>query len=85
MIAVPATAESSTRPSARVRLPPGHGIMCRTPAYADPITATGGAHGVFGPGTEQVVREFQRRSDLTADGIVVPATRAALATHGVQL
>lgn len=36
------------------------------------------ADGIFGAGTEAVVKEFQRRSKLTADGIVGSATRRAL-------
>ncbi|MFD8496212.1 peptidoglycan-binding protein [Amycolatopsis sp. NPDC059657] len=36
------------------------------------------ADGVFGAGTEGVVREFQRRAGLTADGIAGPRTLAAL-------
>lgn len=36
------------------------------------------ADGVFGPQTEQAVREFQRRSGLWVDGIVGPMTAAAL-------
>ena len=37
-----------------------------------------GADGIFGPETEGVVKEFQRRNGLTADGIVGPATIEAL-------
>lgn len=39
--------------------------------------------GVFGKGTATVVREFQRRSGLDADGIVGRQTRAQLKQHGV--
>ncbi|MFF0144637.1 peptidoglycan hydrolase-like protein with peptidoglycan-binding domain [Amycolatopsis sulphurea] len=36
------------------------------------------ADGVYGVGTESVVKEFQRRAGLTADGIAGPRTLAAL-------
>ena len=39
----------------------------------------------FGPATERVVREFQRRAGLAVNGIVGPATQAALAKRGIQL
>lgn len=39
--------------------------------------------GIFGPNTEKVVREFQRRSALQVDGFVGPKTRAELAKHGI--
>lgn len=41
------------------------------------------ADGIFGANTANVVKEFQRRSGLSADGIVGPKTRAELAKHGV--
>lgn len=34
--------------------------------------------GIFGPGTEAVVKEFQRRAGLAVDGIAGPKTLAAL-------
>lgn len=54
------------------------------PAYAGAIRSSGGADGVFGDGTEKWVREFQRRSGLTRDGVVGPRTWAALAKHGIR-
>ncbi|MES5383968.1 peptidoglycan-binding domain-containing protein, partial [Mycolicibacterium conceptionense] len=38
--------------------------------------------GDFGPATEQVVREFQARVKVAADGIVGPVTLAKLVEHG---
>lgn len=43
------------------------------PAYSSLVL-----DGVFGPAVDAVVREFQRRSGLTVDGIVGDATRRAL-------
>jgi putative peptidoglycan binding protein len=40
--------------------------------------------GVYGVATESVVREFQRRSGLTPDGIAGPATRARLGAVSVR-
>lgn len=40
--------------------------------------------GDFGPATEKVVREFQRRSHLGVDGIVGPNTRAKLLQVGIR-
>ena len=50
------------------------------PAYSKLATDSS-----FGPATERVVREFQRRSGLAVDGTVGPRTQAALAKRGVRL
>jgi peptidoglycan hydrolase-like protein with peptidoglycan-binding domain len=36
------------------------------------------ADGVFGPGTERALKEWQAANGLTADGIAGPATLAVL-------
>lgn len=61
------------------------GLMTVFPAYSGSIKASGGADGRFGPATEGVVREFQRRSGLVPDGIVGALTRAALAAHKITI
>ncbi|MEE9298810.1 MAG: peptidoglycan-binding domain-containing protein [Acidimicrobiia bacterium] len=38
----------------------------------------GPVDGIFGPKTEEAVRRFQERSELTVDGIAGPATFGAL-------
>ena len=48
------------------------------PAYSKLVV-----DGEFGPATENVVKEYQRRSGLAADGVVGPLTRAALVRSGV--
>lgn len=54
------------------------GLNAAFPAYSKL-----GPDGSFGPATEKVVKEFQRRTGLTPDGSVGPATRAKMAAHGI--
>ena len=42
-----------------------------------------GLEAVYGPETEEAVRSFQSSRGLTVDGIVGPATIAALRSHAV--
>ena len=51
------------------------------PAYAGRLAIDGD----FGPNTERVIREYQRRARLSVDGVVGPNTRARLKKHGVRL
>lgn len=43
------------------------------------------ADGVFGPGTAELVKQWQAQQGLTADGIVGAATRSALGVDGENL
>lgn len=55
-------------------------LKTRYPSYAGKIVTD----GIFGPATEAVVKEFQRRSGLEVDGIVGAKTQAALGLSFVQ-
>ena len=55
------------------------------PSYAGHIRDSGGPNQNFGPATEAVIRQFQKRARLAVDGVVGPKTYAALARHGVRL
>lgn len=41
--------------------------------------------GVYGANTSSVIREFQRRTKLSVDGICGPATLAKLASYGIRV
>jgi len=60
------------------------GLLRVFPLYAWPILMNGGSDGVFGPATEAVVKEFQRRVGIANDGVVGPITRGRLAGFGVR-
>lgn len=59
------------------------------PAYARTVTVKRGqlltTDGIFGAVTEAWVKEFQRRTGLTVDGIVGPLTLAKLAQYGITI
>jgi peptidoglycan hydrolase-like protein with peptidoglycan-binding domain len=59
-------------------------LLSTFPSYAGPIKSSGGADGVFGSGTQRVVKEFQSRSRLTADGVVGPHTWQSLIGDGFK-
>ncbi len=60
-------------------------FMNRTfPAYAGTPIPKMPPPQPFGPQTEQVIKEFQRRMNLAPDGIVGPQVYAALAKHGFR-
>lgn len=51
------------------------------PSYAGNLVVDGS----YGPNTEKVVKEFQRRVGITVDGRVGPVTRDRLQKHGITL
>lgn len=78
------TSGSAPNPSA----PPYPGVQLRRGSSGTDVTVvqtqlsargwTIGVDGSFGPGTERVVRTFQKNKGLKVDGVVGPATWAAL-------
>lgn len=60
------------------------GLLRVFPAYAGPIRAGGGPITSFGPATERVVREFQRRVRIPATGVVDARTWTALGKYGIR-
>ncbi len=56
------------------------GLNRAFPAYSRLVV-----DGVFGPRTQAVVREYQRRSGLVVDGIVGPQTLGCLARDGIKI
>jgi len=65
------------------------GLRTRFPAYRSVVTIRRGelisVDGVYGLQTAAWVKEFQRRSKITVDGIVGPETKTRLASFGVKL
>lgn len=59
------------------------GLLDRFPLYANPIAKTGGADGIFGAGTERVVKEFQSRSGLRQTGRVNATVWTELGKYGI--
>ena len=48
------------------------------------VSKTGNADNTFGPLTDQMVREFQTKNELTVDGIVGPNTWSKLSKNSVE-
>lgn len=53
-------------------------------SYAQGIKHSGGADGVFGEGTEAWVKQFQKRTGLTPDGVVGDDTMNKLKSNGFK-
>lgn len=60
------------------------GLIRVFPDYARArLVANGGPTTAYGPATEAVVKEFQRRSGLYANGVIDAVTRVALSKYGI--
>jgi peptidoglycan hydrolase-like protein with peptidoglycan-binding domain len=83
---VPAPAPSAAPRLLRLRSPflQGDDIRALQQALVRAGISTS-VDGVFGPGTEQAVKQFQEQHDLTVDGIAGPATCAALESGEVPM
>lgn len=60
------------------------GLLRVFPLYAGPIKKNGGPIRTFGPATESVLREFQRRSHIPATGVTDAATWKELAKYNIK-
>lgn len=83
-VANPVAGPAATRPSLTIgSIGPAvkelQSILLRLfPTYATPIASNGGADGVYGRYTANVVSEFQRRAGLYVDGVCGKQTWAAI-------
>ena len=86
--AEPANANQNGATTPNPSAPPYPGVQLRRGSSGPDVTVvqtqlrargwTIGVDGSFGPGTERVVRTFQKNKGLKVDGSIGPATWAAL-------